>query len=328
MSLLLGSPADRWPLARAVDALADSARRAGVPGLIWVVGILYPSLNLSWELVRSLLGAIQHVTDIELPGSGGTGQLITLFVPQMWAGVESFWASFWLFVVSLPLLPLYSRLVVGLAKVCDPERAPDPPSSSTLRAEDDSSRNVPRPYAARFRDAWHAGRGLGFVTLGMWIILVGLLLGAMLFLVGPLVMVVRMFRLEGLSPLFVGLLLPILFVLLLYTVVLQVVNQLALHSLAHNRRGIASALTHAWRLIRTSPWSAARATLVDFVLFLTVILAVGAVHLVLPFGGLGLVTVVLVFALYGFAGVTRAGFWARTYRALGGLSAEDHVPGL
>jgi hypothetical protein len=35
-----------------------------------------------------------------------------------------------------------------------------------------------------------------------------------------------------------------------------------------------------------------------------------------------------VLLLYGFAGVTRAGFWARTYRALGGLSPADGVPGL
>jgi hypothetical protein len=37
---------------------------------------------------------------------------------------------------------------------------------------------------------------------------------------------------------------------------------------------------------------------------------------------------IVIFLLYGFAGVTRAGFWARAYRALGGLSSADQVPGL
>ncbi len=55
MSFLLGSPGDRWPLAAAVDALADAARRAGVPGLIWIAGAFYPSLNLNVVLVRSFL---------------------------------------------------------------------------------------------------------------------------------------------------------------------------------------------------------------------------------------------------------------------------------
>jgi hypothetical protein len=32
--------------------------------------------------------------------------------------------------------------------------------------------------------------------------------------------------------------------------------------------------------------------------------------------------------LTGFAGVTRAAYWARAYRALGGLSPDDGVPGL
>ncbi len=36
----------------------------------------------------------------------------------------------------------------------------------------------------------------------------------------------------------------------------------------------------------------------------------------------------LVPILLGFAGVTRAGYWAQAYRALGGLSPDDGVPGL
>ncbi|MEW6072586.1 MAG: hypothetical protein AB1726_08350 [Planctomycetota bacterium] len=315
MSLLLGSPADRWPLPQAVDALVDSARRAGIPGPIWIAGVLYPSLNLSWDLVRSMLGAVERSTGIELPGAAGTGDLVGLFLPRPIAlGEDGFWAALGVFLVSLPLLLVYYRLVVGLARVCDPLRPPDEPG---------------RPRCGDLRSAWREGRGLGFAGLGMCVLLLGLLLAAMLVLIGPLVMLVQILGLEELSPLFVGLLAPVLLVLLLYTVVLLVVNQLALHSLAHNRRGIASALTHAWRLIRTSPWSAARATSMDLVLFVTVLAITTAIGSVLA------ATVVMrplyflvVTALYGFAGVTRAGFWARSYRALGGLSAADQVPGL
>ena len=63
-------------------------------------------------------------------------------------------------------------------------------------------------------------------------------------------------------------------VLLAYAVVLMVVNQLAMHSLAHNRRGVSSALTHAWRIIKASPMSVLRATVVDFVLVVSVFLAI------------------------------------------------------
>jgi hypothetical protein len=164
------------------------------------------------------------------------------------------------------------------------------------------------------------------MALGLWGMLLLLLFGAMLVLVGPVVALMKLLDLARFSPLFAGLLLPALALVLVYAAVLMVLNQLALHSLAHNRRGVASALTHAWRLVRGSPLGALRATLADFVLFLFVL----AVEIVLggvlrsgpPFG------ILAVIALYGFAGVTRAGYWARTYRALGGLSAADRVPGL
>jgi hypothetical protein len=340
MSSLLGNPGDRWPLPQAVDALADSARRAGVPGLIWAAGIIYPSLNLSWDLVRSMLAVIEHATGIELGEAGAAGALLGLFLPQQVIEIDGGigW-SILATLLALPLLIVFSRLTVGLAKVCDPERNPPSPSegpssgSSALgTAESGShrtSRRTSRRPPLRLRDAWRAGRGLGLTALGMSMILAGLLLAALLFLVGPLVMIVQLFDLGDVSVFFVGLLLPVLAVLLLYTAVLQVINQLALHSLAHNRRGVASALTHAWRLVRASPWSAARATLMDFVLFLTLFVAATVLATVLHTTVImAWIAPILLLGLLGFAGVTRAGFWGRCYRALGGLSADDQVPGL
>jgi hypothetical protein len=146
---------------------------------------------------------------------------------------------------------------------------------------------------------WRAGAGLGASALGLWLVLLARLL--------------------------VVLLLPVLLVLLAYALLLQVANQLALHSLAHNRRGVASALAHAWRLMQSAPASVARAALLDGVLVLAVAalvqLANGLFGASVP-----LLSKFLLLALLGFAGVTRAGFWARAYRALGGLSTAQPAP--
>ena len=132
-------------------------------------------------------------------------------------------------------------------------------------------------------------------------------------------MLVKLFDLETLSPVLVGLIAPVLVLVLGYAIILQVLNQLALHSLAHNRRGVASALTHAWRLVRASPWSALRATLVDLLLFFLVLFVQGVLESLLP----GFIGWVLFCCVVGFAGVTRAGYWARTYTGLGGLATVE-----
>ncbi len=323
MSSFVGSPADRFSLARAVDALADAARHAGSPGLIWLVGVLYPSLNLNVDLVRGVLALVERASGIELPYSGDVGPIVTLFAPRLPAIEFDQGGPGLLFVFLLCLLPILGiyRLIVGLAKVSDPTGVAGSGSSEAHGGK--------RRALAPLRRVWSEGRGLALVAFGLWAMLLLLLFGAMLFLIGPVVALVKVLGLARLSPLFAGLLVPVLLLILAYASVLMVLNQLALHSLAHNRRGVASALTHAWRLVRASPMDALRATLVDFALFLSIV----AVNLVLSnvllapraFAGLAALIALL---LYGFAGVTRAGFWARTYRALGGLSSADRVPGL
>ena len=46
MSRFSGDPHGRWSLNQAVDSLAESARMAGRPGLIWVAGMVYPTVSL------------------------------------------------------------------------------------------------------------------------------------------------------------------------------------------------------------------------------------------------------------------------------------------
>jgi hypothetical protein len=323
VSVLLGRSDDRLSLPRAVDALRDAARRAGRPSWLWLAGVLYPSLNLNVDLLRGILALVQRVSGIEVPLAGEMGRFVTLFAPGI-PGVNLGGRGehqFELVLGLLPVLVLSYRLIVGLAKVSDPLHAS---SAAVLVPVEGSSAQTER--GVPLRRVWSEGKGLALMGLGLWGTLLLLLFGATLVLIGPLVALLKLLDLARFSALFAGLLVPLLVLVLAYAAVLMVVNQLALHSLAHNRRGVASALTHAWRLVRTSPLGALRATLVDLVLFVSVLL-VDAVF-VRNFAGDSPLSLALELALFGFAGVTRAGYWARTYRALGGLSSSDNVPGL
>ena len=131
-------------------------------------------------------------------------------------------------------------------------------------------------------------------------------------------------RLELFSILIGG---PVMLFILIYVLVLSVLYQLALNSLAQNRRGMASALQHAWRIARNDPWATMRATIVDLEIYVVVLtltrLASLSSHPNPP------AVLILAFScLLGFVGVARAGYWARSYRALGGLAPDDGVPGL
>jgi hypothetical protein len=106
---------------------------------------------------------------------------------------------------------------------------------------------------------------------------------------------------------------------------MAVLTQLALHSLAHNKRGIGSALLHGWRIMRHDVPATVRAVLVDVLLTVAILLVTTMVGSVIP---LDAVDWMLSITLAGFAGVARAAYWARAYRALGGLSPDDGVPGL
>src|SRR5262245_24577022 len=223
----------------------------------------------------------------------------------------------------LPLILVGYRLIVGLAKVSDPLYA-----AGTVELAPTEGSTVQTDRGVRLGRVWAEGKKLALVAFGLWAMLLMLLFGAMLILIGPVVALVKVLGLGQFSALSAGLLAPVMLLILAYAAVLMVLNQLALHSLAHNHRGVASALTHAWRLVRASPLGALRATAVDLVLFLSVLMLDSVLHSFLGPNFLRDLVSLATLLLYGFAGVTRAGFWARTYRALGGLSSADRVPGL
>ncbi|MBI5432408.1 MAG: hypothetical protein HZA52_06240 [Planctomycetes bacterium] len=319
MSKILASDDRTWSLASAVDALTESARIAGRPSLLWLAGFFYPGvglgLGLGWSwILRSIenAGGDENSTWVLAPmrlgALGANDGFTSLLVGTLAVGC----AAPLLFPLLLPIF----RLIVGLAGWS---------SQAT-------------PYArGRFRDAWRHGRGntlsSGALWVQCWMLVV---IAAAVFLL-PVVALVHAAELPignaGASaalphPVTVLVSAPSSLVVLVYALAISILFQLALHSLAQNRRGAGSALVHAWRLARRDPWATIRAligdSLLSFVYWIAFWMLLGLLH-VPVFGGIALAAYI---ALGGFVGVTRALYWARAYRALGGLSPADGVPGL
>jgi len=311
MSTLTGTESDRWSLSRAIDALSESARQAGHPGLVWVAGLVYTmtaGLGLGWD------SGLSHELEIGTK-SAPPGDLLQ-FLQVLPAGMLVIFPL--VPCLGLLFLPLF-RFTVGLARI-GPARAWEAACAG---------RRSPRLWTV-----WKAGRGFTFGAFGLWVQLAFMIAGAALLgslPIAALASVISGPRTDAETAALMGaVLVPILVILFGYLVILSVLNQFALHSLAHNRRGVYSALLHGWRILRNDGWATTRAVLVDFLLFLTVAVAwsivSGAVGIL---GGAGeVIGDVVKLVLTGFAGVARAGYWARAYRALGGLSADDGVPGL
>jgi hypothetical protein len=312
MSSLLGRPGDRYPLDKAVDELAASGRWAGRPCFLWLAGVFYPNLLLNIEAVRTVVRLFERALgrNLGFPFLTGTSTMKLPLVPIAPVQAESARELFLLTLLFIPPALLVFRLNVGLAAVAAPGGGAAP-GARTLRA------------------VWRAGRGLGATACGMWLTLMGLFVGAMGFLFGPALLFVNLLALDEAPGLVSVIVAPVLLLVLGYGVVLLVLHMLALHSLAQNRRGVGSALTHAWRLIRGEPWGAVRASLVDLSLHGVVLVVSTAASLIFAHSAAGEALAHGIQAvLLGAAGATRAAFWARTYRALGGPLRSDNLPGL
>ena len=310
MSTLIGTESERWSLPRAIDALAESARQAGHPGMVWLAGLVYTltvGLGFGWD------SGLVHSIEINRKEMGGSLLEILRNLPKL----PLLWVAF-VPCFGFMLLPLF-RMTAGLARVGP---------ASAWQAACRGKRTPP------LRTIWAEGKGLAVSTFGLWAQLALMIAGAAFLGSLPVSALARAIEnpsddLQA-AAVMGALLVPIVIVLAGYAIVLSVLNQFALHSLAHNRRGVYSALLHGWRIMRNDGWATARAVLVDLILLITVALGWAAFS---GFGnGLGKtgrdLAVIVNLVLTGFAGVTRAGYWARAYRALGGLAPDDGVPGL
>jgi len=300
-----GDPRRAWSLARAVDALAQAARRAGRPGWIWLAGLGFPTVAMS---LATGWGSTLFAWESAF-GPGAEALPEAFFREATQALVNG--------LVGLPIFLIVLRLRVGLARIARPD------------IWDSLSEAFGQP---RLRQAGRAGRGLTRSALGMSLMLSVMMSGVLILVVAPVVYFLAAVQ-ENLGELaaiigWLGLILPGVLLLTTYAVLLSVLHQLALQSLAHNRRGVASALVHAWRLARNDPWSTARTVAVDLSIDLVVALLALATTLLLTLVFIPGLAWLPTLGLYGFMGVTRAGYWAQAYRALGGLSPDDAVPGL
>jgi len=329
---LVGGEDDRWPLSRARDALSLAVWRALTPGMVWVCGAFFPGLQLKVTVLERLWALGQQTSDAlrqdegdhslrvlvdagALPLSSTSPlPLLPTVSAESWPMALGVLAAVGALVLCLALLVF--RLNAGLAYVS---------AAHVWRRARGSGRT------ASVVAVWRAGRGLVHSVLGVWVALLVLFLVSVLLLAGPLLVALQLSSgHELLRVLYGSLLVPVGAVLLLYLILLGVLSQLALQSLARNRRGMASALVHAWRLVRNDPWASVRATLADLALsLLLAIFTLGSIALVSSGGfsqfGLG---APLLFLLAGIGGVARAGYWAEAYVGLGGLGPDDGVPGL
>jgi len=319
MSSVLGRPGERWRLSQAMDELGESVRRAARPSWLWFAGLIAPSVEYFAGIGRTAATLLDKSTGIDLglaqaklevsaaisPNSLGSliSQLPWPQLRQQDGGLFMLaLAAFGMWLLALP----FARLLAGLHAVA-PERA-------WAALEHEHGR-------ARLRDAWRAGRGLAASSLALILAPQLLLVGALFALLGPLVMLINLLEIKSFGPPMALALAPVLLALSSYAILLVVLCLLALQSLAQNRRGAASALVHAWRLVRNDPWASARAGLADLLLASTVYFARVAFENTPFVGAIGVVL------LIGLAGVARACYWAKVYAALGGFGTADGLPG-
>lgn len=316
MSSLRGEPGSALTLPGSVDALAAAARRAGRPGAIWLSGMAYQSVVLGWTfgavvagplLQESLLAlSLQRVHEaapIKFHPLPGMADLLT------WVQRNGVGAA----LMSAPLILIAFRLAAGLARI----------SSEQRWEQARGNRRTPR-----LRLAWRAGKGLTLSSLAVWLQFLLMMFGATLVFVGPAQLFLRFLQLDALHPITAILSGLMVALLLIYSFLLSILFQLALHSLVQNRRGVGSALLHAWRIAKNEPMATVRAAAADAVLYFTVLLI--ELALLLSLGWLQATAWLLVpcvLGLIGFAGCTRCAFWASVYRTLGGLSTVDDAPG-
>jgi len=311
-------------LKEATDHLIESARQVARPGWAWIAGVLYPGITVHYDLEGLLQRAVElgEISPEEVAEeSSGVRELVSGLSQQgdlqlTLLGVGGSFIALILF--GIPLVLAISRLYAGLASassVSSWERSGDPSKAPSLE------------------QVWASGEGMSWSSFGVSVLLGLMRVIAMLLLVGVPVLffqgVLRDGVFEERGALFTITYLPIAGVLILYSFVLGALHQLALHSLAENRRGMTSALRHAWRLLRAEAHQSVSFILVELCCALIGALIIMGVYL--GASVLCLMTPAALFihlALVGFTGVLRAAFWSRAYRQMGGATSSDRLGGV
>ncbi|HIF41688.1 MAG TPA: hypothetical protein EYQ74_11390 [Planctomycetes bacterium] len=321
-------------LRSALQAMLNCIQRVSRPRWFLLSGLAYQSVVLG-----GTFGVIVFapVMDLALPGlgrailekMGGPLQAVPVVDSLFDQVLEMGSVSGVLFV---PFALVLFRLAAGLGAL------------SSQDHWDEARGNRPMPT---LRAAWKAGRGFSRAGLGMWLLFPLMMFTATVLFVGPIHLFMGSTDLSGLR--FLGTLTAggLIVLLMAYSFLLSILFQLSLQSLVRNRRGVGSAIQHAWRLVKAGPRRVIRAAAVDMALLLTTIILHVALLFALPgsaasFAGLsdqGSNPVVLqepsswinlpvylaLAILYGVMGCARSGFWTRAYFTLGGISTVEQA---
>lgn len=287
------------------ETLGQAGRRAGRPGGFWLAGIAYHFLSFGWAfgVVLAMPMVDQFAPDMpwrrlaELTG----GSLLSRVALGGWLG--------WIMI--LPLALAMFRVAGGLARVAPLER--------WQTAAQESRRAHPR-----LRRILREGRGTTRAAGLLWLQVLLMMALATAALVLPAWAVLSNMGFSGWSPLSAVVTGLAVALASLYGFLLGILFQLALHSMVRNRRGVGSALLHAWRLVRNDPAAAARAATMDAVLQFVATIGLVAAGLVGQFIPQLVPASFLAQAMiYACTGCVRCLYWSRVYEELGGLSTAS-----
>jgi hypothetical protein len=313
MSSLRGVPGtDSLTLQGSIDALAAAARRAGRPGTVWLGGIAYQLVVLGWFSGAAVAGPVLQDSFINVRGSFlETGTLRWRWLPGLEEMMFTLRSGTKGSLLLVPFALLLFRMAGGLARVAAPQRW---------------NEDGRRPG---WRRLWRGGKGLTVSGFALWLQFLLMMFGATLLFIGPAQLFVSFVHLDELGALTAILSGVLLVLLLVYSFLLSVLFQIALHSLVANRRGVGSAVLHAWRIAKNDPMGTARAAAADALLTaavagLQLCMVIAAALLHLP----AMLLWIPLLGMLGLVGVARCIFWAQVYRTLGGISTLDpDVPG-
>lgn len=267
--------------------LREAIHRARMPSL---AGIAYEAMGLAW-----IFGALAALTILSLVVEDK--EVMSSALARRFA-VPKGTSAIVFFALAAPLILTATRVGAGLARMAAP--------------------GAPKGRKPTARNAWRSGISVQVSAFGIWLQIFGMMASATFVLIGPLVGLSLLIGPEALGPfsgILSGLALTLTFV---YGAELGALQELATASLVRHRRGVGSAVLHAWRLMKSKPSESRRKAAADFAARFAVV--AGSLAVAGSMGsGWGLALFVAIAALVGSV---RCQAWSLQYPRLGGLEPQ------
>lgn len=266
--------------------MREALKRAPWPSLS---GLAFEVMGLAWILGGVCgLACVAELLPVERRVSVALGGLL----PQ--APVQG--VLLWLAAMA-PMVAVCVRIAAGSARLASEGRG---------RAE------------SNLASAWRLGKRVQVSAVAVFLQTFGMMLCATVVLMAPLVVLGISVDAETLGPLGVVLAGLALTFALCYGAALGAVQELAMASLVRHERGTASAILHAWRLMRNKRLTASRMAVVEMAArVLIVVVAVTVGRAVGVWAGIAQLLV-----LGALVGGMRCQAWALAYPRIGGLAGR------